>query len=720
MFVRSQSKRTPTLGKASSMSTRPSPLEINEILQRVLSFMTQSALRSSVSLVCHHWRQVASGLIHYHLQLDDDPKTWKDYSEKLFRADELTLGRTIKASSQRPVDFDPTWVKSWKQRMAALLSLNLSADNIQDSIPEGKEDNTRSHSRSNSSHSNERELLIRTLNVNLENWWPKYQEILSHFNPRHLTELTMDMPSGVDSMVSLNWIFEKSPKLVRLAISAHKWIHLEMAALEPNPFLLDPKDQNQSGRQLPLKSLSLHNMNVLPNALLSYTPKLGNLIELSLLAIFDLPSGSEKDSFYYDETRLRFWSQLAKDCPNLVALNYNCYNERANDIPVECFPRLMSWGFDCRIRTMAPMLTRLMTHGVENRITTLVIVPGTLDRGYTRPSLDPERDRALHRFLCSSPLLLHFSTGQVPMSLAVLCDYGDLESIWQCRGLRTLSMRLDNNRRYQGFLASNRHIFGYLGRVCPRLQELSLSLDSHVLAPESGVCLLTRLKYLRKLSLATEYPEPYGEKAFNARDLAWIRGCDGSDVDVNESQTSGSPLSPSSLLRSTVMGSWWKRDRGGHHVCDDYRYCLDRIREKSDLSHLSQTDAVLDRQRTQQENLYLSDYDRPLPMVDGLEDFEFCGSFLEIEAFYQARLFHLEQEHQERNNRQDLTQQQPSSTRRMTQPWPHLEHLTFMYGWCVSRRNKEAQKELLGVQQILKQLRPDIEVSCQFSEKALY
>jgi len=48
-------------------------------------------------------------------------------------------------------------------------------------------------------------------------------------------------------------------------------------------------------------------------------------------------------------------------------------------------------------------------------------------------------------------------------------------------------------------------------------------------------------------------------------------------------------------------------------------------------------------QQQQKDNGYRTDYDRPIPMVDGVEGLNHSGSYLDIEACLEAQLFRLRQ-----------------------------------------------------------------------------
>lgn len=170
----------------------------------------------------------------------------------------------------------------------------------------------------------------------------------------------------------------------------------------------------------------------------------------------------------------------------------------------------------------------------QNTITTLDLVGTPLKCG---------PDSTLHRYLCSSPHLLHLR--------AVRCEYlvnhmdlhrrlsdsngPEFENIpapwepriWACSKLETLHVgsRSIGNAGTQGpapqLSEQTRILFGYLSRVTPRLRDLHLYCGPYPntqLTLESGLCLLARLRKLERLKI-TSFPGPECKRA---EDLEWM------------------------------------------------------------------------------------------------------------------------------------------------------------------------------------------------------
>ncbi|KAK3845609.1 MAG: hypothetical protein J3R72DRAFT_418226 [Linnemannia gamsii] len=206
-------------------------------------------------------------------------------------------------------------------------------------------------------------------------------------------------------------------------------------------------------------------------------------------------------------------------------------------------PRSQEWTFWSP--TLTPGLIRCLSH-LPNVVTSLEL--NYVQRSYNGVEC------ALHRYLCTSPFLLHL---KAPKS-GYLFDHLDLHrrshyihsgpsakdiqarpytgttgrlEIWACRGLRTLWMALHN----QGvsLLVTPTHsriLFGYLSRVCPQLVDVRIfAPEIHVsdrqkiypsfeLRLHGGFCLLARLQNLENLQLFSfDRNITYGR-----HDLSWM------------------------------------------------------------------------------------------------------------------------------------------------------------------------------------------------------
>ncbi|KAF8942515.1 hypothetical protein BGZ47_006403 [Haplosporangium gracile] len=147
---------------------------------------------------------------------------------------------------------------------------------------------------------------------------------------------------------------------------------------------------------------------------------------------------------------------------------------------------------------------------------------------------------ALHQYLCQSPHLLYLRAPKTRFQIKHLDLHNRLPipvngygsnlvhppGIWRCRRLRTLQVCFEWNGNYLGKgPAAARVVFGYLSRVCPRLEELQLSSkrrdpnESELwLGLGGGICLLASLRYLERLHVGSGFH--YFN--FEAWELSWM------------------------------------------------------------------------------------------------------------------------------------------------------------------------------------------------------
>ncbi|KAG0049706.1 hypothetical protein BGZ83_005477 [Gryganskiella cystojenkinii] len=716
-----------------TVNRHPSPIDITETLDLIFSFLSQKTLKSVASRVCRQWFFVARKHIRRHLHLEySDPKVWGGIYKRLPMAGELSIGRTIGPWLQ---DCDATGYKH-RQPLDSLLHRCLPV------ITNG---------------TNHGRYRVRILNLNLEGWFWNQERTLTLFQPTTLLELSLDVPRGTES-VKLGFLLNQCPNLMHLSVSAYKCtVPPSIIELHPEKEERDSLSNDQTSpmeteydydrdgplstlQPFRLRSLRLNNL-LIPSAhrLKSYWSVLPQLAELYLLQIIhprresdeDVDGGSGPKKFAFEgESGQNLWKSLAKHCPHLTTLHFHCRNTKAcQSFPVEFFPRVQSWGVDSRPDVIKHLLLEpLKVHRIENRLTTLVILQDETFRGYHPPVSNPNRDEAIRKFLVHSPSLLHFKAGRAELSPDVLWDTTDPTVIWACRRLRTLSMRVSRHRRGKTSKIWTGCIFGYISRVCPHLQELSLTMDCQVLALESGVCLLTRLRSLRRLELVMDFPCSYYDSGFHANDLSWIVG-----------RQAGPETSLSPILSNNVVPSFLRRSlvsaangiaskRRGGTPPDPYRaytYCINKFRKWS-MQYLekgvqpAELRAEKARMLAQQErNKFESDYDRAgIPMVDGLEDLDFLGTSCDIEGCLKAQIYRLQHQYE-----RDLRQQQNlangqdqdcSTITRSVQPWAELQQLIVSQEYATNPDVAFPRSQIEERLPILKRLRPDIEILTKF------
>ncbi|KAF9178754.1 hypothetical protein BGZ51_007519 [Haplosporangium sp. Z 767] len=160
-------------------------------------------------------------------------------------------------------------------------------------------------------------------------------------------------------------------------------------------------------------------------------------------------------------------------------------------------------------------------------------------------------DEVVHRILCNTPTLLHLKAPQIMYYGEYFDMSGDLDinglyspvlcinhrpakrgfqlrcrprrfqkiqkQLWACRGLQTLELAVHGKGGDVRTSVCSRIMFAYLVKVCPDLQEIVLSRYSVNLNLEGGLCLLSKLRHLRKLEIHTDAIPKLGWK-----DLFWL------------------------------------------------------------------------------------------------------------------------------------------------------------------------------------------------------
>ncbi|KAF9922802.1 hypothetical protein FBU30_007084 [Linnemannia zychae] len=78
-------------------------------------------------------------------------------------------------------------------------------------------------------------------------------------------------------------------------------------------------------------------------------------------------------------------------------------------------------------------------------------------------------------------------------------------TVWSCRNLRILHLAVSTQKRDHATSAFSLVILGYLSLVCPQLEQLHLKRLSAPAEDEDGICLLGRLKHLKRLQFQSRH-----------------------------------------------------------------------------------------------------------------------------------------------------------------------------------------------------------------------
>ncbi|KAG0374077.1 hypothetical protein BGX24_010870 [Mortierella sp. AD032] len=355
--------------------------------------------------------------------------------------------------------------------------------------------------------------------------------------PSTLTTLKLTLTRGYTKDFSLTRILTACPLLV--AFQATQSTSIITVNLEP---FERTSEQEEQQRPLVLRSLILQGLRLdlsrIRN-LLSLTPRLKEL------KLIDMAMG-----WPY------VWSPLftyLQTLPIELESTHFSFNNRVTlDAECETKKELQSkasewslWGLD--VQTTLLQSLELST----NLVTKLELHWSKRPQSYNSACHGADLSLApniIHNFLCNSPHLVHGKLikcvftirnmdlfgrrtfGDLTTDKETVAEYLDPDGgiklasghpgIWQCRNLKTLQFEINAHLDVipLSFAVQSRILFGYISRVCPNLEDLHISWPSICVHSNSisytprlslqldgGICLLARLKSLRRLKIDEYY-----------------------------------------------------------------------------------------------------------------------------------------------------------------------------------------------------------------------
>ncbi|KAG0381070.1 hypothetical protein BGX24_012204 [Mortierella sp. AD032] len=354
-------------------------------------------------------------------------------------------------------------------------------------------------------------------------------------------------------------------------------------------------------------------------------------------------------------------------------------------------------------RAIAPSLQPIV-----NMVTTLEILP--LSRPPHSLNVSVDFTHTLHGFLCSSPLLLHLKAPLVRFHSALLDLRGEKNSeglyqvlpavpyyqpwqqwvqkkIWVCRRLATLHI-YSSGENIRDAEEDARILFGYISRICPLLRDLAIQHQHLCVRLEGGLCLLSRLHHLERLSIVSSG----NNSGFTKADLVWMQK---------------SPPPTQDLPR-------FRAPKERH---TEYHRQLGQFLQRNLIAL-----ARADPDRVQEmHQLYLKAKDPNQQLT--LEDMDGVGSVADLEAWRQFR-----QGYKIESGRGQTTEQEeedgddaaPIEQVDLPYCWPSLKYFAF-YRYQVpvikQRKNRvHCQEDLDALDRALwdeiKDIRPGVEIKC--------
>ncbi|KAF9352176.1 hypothetical protein BGX26_009952 [Mortierella sp. AD094] len=510
--------------KQLSQSKAPIPLCLPEILLVIFSFLGQYTLTHSVRYVCRLWLAVAHPLTSIRAVWHNSLNRKERHAALL---DHLHLVTDLNISPGR------FWYSEGSENLWRILSERI--------------DNLRT---SNRLHITKIELTYVPNLVKMV--YPVLLKIST------LTEIHVNNLSDRD--IHLGAILALCPKL-RLFHIENRWKR-DHRVLDKIPYDSESPlvitDYNDSAiEQLSIKGMRVRQTNM--QAILGRCPRLR---VLKLNQVHDI---NEQNSESFD--RNSFFAAVANSCRRLKSFHFSLYNQDmtlSDSISLirELFPSTQKRASnsaqlmvqsqrspmqinldtvslldrDVNASTNQVLLGPLVRSSFDNIITTLEIIPAIEELHSDCVT------HALHSVLCSSPSLLHVLAPTVEyfvqyFDLSETTDTGRTcpvwscvsgcfasepdftkRKIWACRGLRTLQLKFVSKvKRDNASLANARMMFGYISKVCPNLRELAIYRLKLNLELESGLCLLSRLRFLQRLTVMT-----WTNMKLKKKDLKWM------------------------------------------------------------------------------------------------------------------------------------------------------------------------------------------------------
>ncbi|KAF9356555.1 hypothetical protein BGX26_005124 [Mortierella sp. AD094] len=512
---------------------------IPEIISSIFSHLDQKCLRFTVSLVCREWNALA----HPH------------------------ISRTVCWTSLHP---------SGTEQRAAMMDRLDSAQTL--SCERGSGHNSMMYNQpfSNTEHGRLKELIallqsmsskhqrtVKTLVLSIGTATPIWTSSMSLLETlgASLTSLRIhNLPEA--TVFPWRLVFRTCPGLLHLDLQTHSRYRDPQLEDPQNGIVSNIKSSGANDTnantdtqdlKMSLKTFTLHGFSLTKDAFYPFAracPKLRELRLIKLKASASMFGGPESGMFFIQQDQVAFLHKLPELFPMLRSLhlstNYDSAKIQWNEIPSQFLHNIESWGLG--VEEMLNSTSSLLKHfNAEGFLTSLELIGDThilATRDYSDAFM-PFGPSAivgdlLHAFLCQAPNLLHLKAEGVNVELNLLHPFSPssvnarhirnnvflegnsrrIHPIWACRNLKTLHLRFDMRARNDNKTDENsRKLFGYISRVCPRLEDLLIHREELTLGARSGFCLLSNLDRLKRLKLITAHEAG----KLSDDDVDWIR-----------------------------------------------------------------------------------------------------------------------------------------------------------------------------------------------------
>ncbi|KAG0219029.1 hypothetical protein BGX33_005071 [Mortierella sp. NVP41] len=477
-------------GHQSITRTRLSPLELPHILEAIFSCLSQFTLRHCVRLVCKQWRVFVAPLI----DPIDDGDVWSDDScEKSLQGVMARLERKTILRIQIRLAISDAWVASnWAILLDTIQTLRTKS-------------------------------LMRIQRVHLVgSLFPesRFYPLLPLLSDT-LTEIRMERVTHVNTHIGT--ILALCPRIQTFHISCSNST-CEIVHNTSPPWPGTPEAVSGLGT-LRLEDLKIKHMHIETSVLETIIARSPHLRTIRLIELI----GQNYLSAEGLPDRRSLIQLVAESCPRLEIFHFSANKECLEE---------GAW----------------------------------IEPHYQSPAT--ELSHILHEYLCSSPHLLHLVAPGVFYRSEYMELRGDIgtdglyqpkhwdsttshppagvrriqKRVWACRRLQTLHIFFGSTPQEEASAANSRTLFGYITRVCPDLRELVIRKTALHVELDGGMCLLTRLHKLQRLTVASLMHAT----RFRTQDIEWMTKTNAADVVPKESTLSRQSKRLSRLLQQLI------------------------------------------------------------------------------------------------------------------------------------------------------------------------
>ncbi|KAG0027229.1 hypothetical protein BGZ82_009101 [Podila clonocystis] len=481
-------------GTRSKAATAPpvSPLDIPEILERILLCLSRRTLKRVARVVCRQWFLLSRRLIPQRLHSSEKYTSHEQCCDDIFSL--LRTATTV----------------HWTLSKEAFYEGQLTTEQLR------KKYSKKDHLDAIIGRDDSESTSIRVLDLTI---------VASSFYANIYFKCILSMLSGITCLdisdasdIDLAPLFTQCPNLTRLRlvnpdVNCNGSLNFELPAL--------PR----------LRSLTMERCTAIPPDLNILLLALPSLQEARLqLRVRYYGYGA---TYPRAEMEPRFLEVLKDRCGELKAFTFSHSSlqcdrpEFIQQVIDHVAPNATEWGMNARCMNTTNFGRLLHRSSSARNIVT------RLDLTLSNPS---ERFYAgatgLFAYLRASPHLLHLIApditlpadeidpfnGLLPFLYSKIAPYNlsprsSPMPAWACRGLQTLKITLlEKHISADDIFEHSRTVLGFLSRTCPKLRELDVPIRLPSLCLESGFCLLSRMTSLEKLNITLNHPQRHSSE----------------------------------------------------------------------------------------------------------------------------------------------------------------------------------------------------------------